>query len=275
MFIVQKIRCLAASLSICVLTVHPTSLLADPTMIVDPSMSAATTSEFQSAFSTALDDYRRYLGYEFPSSVVAVVSDRPEFVARQYADRRNANYAQKLQSFQQWIYGEATYRGIYYNLSNREYNNRADTTVRQNRIRSINHELFHILQYELVGTRSRNCCVPDRVPSVGPIWLMEGSASYFARVIGGERINDYIRFSRGQVRNLGGRNLDFLEIRRGMNEIQNGYEISAYATHLLVEQNGANSVIQFYQLLGQTGNWQSSFEAAFGQTPQQFYATFR
>jgi hypothetical protein len=246
----------------------PNEIVAQPTLVFDPALSNQQETELQALLEEVLARFESRLGYQFEPSTVMVFSADPAFLARDQTRRTGGSYSRKLQAFQSWINAEAGYRRIHVNLGGETWQRRQD------RRPLLTHELFHILQHELVGSRSRNCCQPDRVSSVGPTWLHEGSADYFERVVTGRDMKGYLQHARQQVRNLGGRQLDLLETRNGMNAVENSYAIGAYAVSQLVERAGISSVFSFYQGLGRGQRWDRAFESAFGQTPSDFYADF-
>lgn len=244
-------------------------IVLDPAL--DPTEAAFATKAIRTAEKIHLDTF----GFDFSSNVRAVISADPDFLAREYTKHQGGNFAQKRKAFANWITGEATWRGVYVNVSQRGYNTRADTTLAVNRQRMYNHELFHIMQYELIGSRAKKCCPPNSSREVGPIWMMEGSASYFPRVLERRGLQNYLQFSRKKLRNLGGKTLAVLETRNGMNSVKNSYEIGAYAVYLLVEDYGTASVIGFYQGLRRSSDWKKVFNENFGEPVDQFYARFR
>lgn len=247
----------------------PVKLVAQPALVLDPALSSQQEAEIRSVVGEVLGQYERRLNFRFKPNTVMVFSADPAFLARDYAQRTKSSYSRKLEAFESWIDAEAGYRRMHVNVGGQQWQRR------ENRQPLISHELFHILQYEIVGSRSRNCCQPDRVSSIGPTWLSEGSANYFERLVTGRDMNGYLRFSRQQVGNLRGRQLDVLETRDGMNSVDNSYEIGAYAVSLLVDEAGANSVFSFYQKLGRGQQWETAFANAFGQTADEFYASVR
>jgi len=244
------------------------------TIVLDPQLKEREAQFAVSAVRKTEDTFLKTFGFDFASNVRVIVSGSPDFLAKQYARHSGGNFSRKRQAFADWITGEAAWRNVYVNVSQRGYNTKADTTLAGNRQRFYNHELFHIMKYELIGSRAKKCCQPNSSREVGPIWMMEGAASYFPRVMEGRGLRNYLRYSRDQVRNLRGKSLATLETRNGMNSIDNSYEIGAYAVSRLVSDHGHASVIKFYQGLRRTANWRKVFEETFNQSVEEFYASF-
>jgi hypothetical protein len=139
------------------------------------------------------------------------------------------------------------------------------------------HEAFHLIQYELVGAKSRSCCNQERVSIVGPTWLTEGSAEYamyrHQSDVHGQNLRGMLNRSQTTVQQYQG-SLATLEVGNEFYSIRNSYSIGAFATHMLVEIAGPSSVPQFYLALRRSSDWKRAFESAFGLSVDEFYLRF-
>jgi hypothetical protein len=264
--ILFKIPALLVSL---ILLAPPNNLAAQPTLVLDPALSDQQLSEIQSVTGDVLTAFERSFSFQFQPSIVMVFSSDPVFLARDLSRRTGGPYEDNLRAYQNWIHAEAGYRRIHVNMASQSWQNRQD------RRPLIAHELFHVLQNELIGRRSANCCDPARIGSIGPTWLTEGSANYFERIITGRDMNGYLRFARQQVGNLGGNQLNVLETRNGMDSISESYDIGAYGVSQLIKRAGASAVFSYFQALGRGQRWERAFEGAFGLPHEEFYDGFR
>lgn len=262
----SRLRNIAITLLLCL---TPAFSSAQPTLLLDDALSDRKLNEIRQVVDDVTERYLEVLGYQFQPSTIMVFSSNPSFLAREHTNSTGSSYAENIQAFQNWINAEAGYRRVYVHVGKEGWQNRQD------RRPLIAHELFHILQNELIGRRSQDCCKPDRVGSVGPTWLSEGSANYYEHVILGRDTTGYIQFARRQIADLQGRPLSILETRDGMNSVANSYDIGAYAVSILVDTAGPSSIFSFYQGLGRGNRWQRAFEDAFSIKPQTFYENFR
>lgn len=142
-------------------------------------------------------------------------------------------------------------------------------------MRVIAHELFHVLQYELVGPRARNCCEPNsRIPIVGPIWMMEGAAQYvmlhFEHYATGRTLAGTMNWVAQQRWAFKGTLAD-LETRDQMSQHENGYWVGMMAAYRLSQKNGISSLADYWRAIGDGQSWQKALETAFGWSKEDTY----
>ena len=138
------------------------------------------------------------------------------------------------------------------------------------------HEAFHIMQYELAGSRALDGG-PDVVPSVGPQWLTEGTAEYVgyggiasAALIPMSQIRDqWIRRTKLTASPLRSR-----ETSRGLFGEPEPYQISPLAVDFLLATRSDRLLVAYYEAIGRGEVWQSAFASVFGKSVETFYAEF-
>lgn len=116
---------------------------------------------------------KRYDFTPSPETLVIASSD-PEFLAKAYSKARGLRLQpQYATDIDRWVFAIGFYRGMLLNLGSHI----ADDL--RNVEGAVLHEFFHVMQFELFGSKSKRCCVGDKIPMTGPVWFTEGSADYF------------------------------------------------------------------------------------------------
>jgi hypothetical protein len=148
-----------------------------------------------------------------------------------------------------------------------------------NRFRVAAHEYFHVVQFELMGPKLTNSfyMTPIGTPrSEGPNWLFEGSAEYVSwKALEGA---DLANIDQYLSDNPPAKNVDLrvLETPLGYSTSElEGLLVPLHAVHLLTNDAGPESLVRFYQVLGEGKTWQEAFAIAFGRTVEAFYSEFR
>lgn len=143
-----------------------------------------------------------------------------------------------------------------------------------NAIHMTAHEYWHTaIQYHLVGQR---CCRDSNAMSLfGPEWLVEGAAEYFATTVRQEMgIGSVAREMREYRRRIDpGIDLTELQSRRGFRENQ-GWDAGPLAVYLLVEETGFESLVTYYQAIGDGQAMEVAFQQAFGLSQEEFSEQF-
>jgi hypothetical protein len=128
------------------------------------------------------------------------------------------------------------------------------------------HEYVHTWQYALGG----------RACMVGPRWLSEGMAESLAYrslidagVIPAANLDV---FARRQLRNA--RYVTLRSLETAWPADANPFAVGYLAVDRMLAANGALPLRTFCARVGRGEAWQSAFTAAFGQTPDAFYASF-
>lgn len=145
---------------------------------------------------------------------------------------------------------------------------------------TIAHEYFHIVQGALVGPDiegQASMTPPDQHRPYGPTWLIEGSAEYFGyhvahaagRLSYAAKINEAKQGLSGFLVTLAA-----LEIPSAFHAEGRAYGIAFLAVDFLLRDHGLDGLIAYYKSIGNGASPDAAFQAAFGQTLQQFYVSF-
>lgn len=137
--------------------------------------------------------------------------------------------------------------------------------------RVLAHEYVHLLQGEMGGARQslRNARVQGH--KMGPLWLVEGAAEYFAERYSeqeletqGHPIAHWAIHAMSSQKNLGG--LQDLETELDIED----YGLAHFAVRLLAETAGEDAVFGFWRSLGRGMNWDQAFLDSFGVELREF-----
>jgi len=143
--------------------------------------------------------------------------------------------------------------------------------------RIVGHELWHVIQADLVGPKAKGCCTNNDEMSVfGPEWLKEGSAQWFGlRTIAELGKINLEREVRSYLRDVPADLVVFeRNSRKGFRDNRRSLSVGILATHFLVAQAGEYALPDFYRQLGRGSSWKVAFETAFGYSPEQFEVDF-
>lgn len=223
--------------------------------------------------------YSSELGVSIPSRTKVFASGDPKFLAKHNVAQKKipGHYKQAVKDWTNLRENEAIYGAIFIRTNSNSFNMDVGSGIKNQRMRVMVHELFHIVQYSLVGSRARNCCPSDRVPVIGPTWLVEGSSQYlmyyFEQERGISNLSGWKNHAGGLRKSFKG-SLSSFETRRGMDSNKDSYELAALAVHMLVSKAGMPALKLFWQELGNGQKWQTAFKTAFGTTSTEFYATY-
>ncbi len=236
-------------------------------------VTADVQASVREAADTAAKFYTESLGASLPEKTQAFVSGDAKFLARSYAKHTGAKLtAQIVKDWTSLRENAATYGAIFVRTNSNSFNMTNGNSVQGQRTRIFVHELFHVLQYGLVGPKAKKCCAFDRVPVVGPTWLMEGAAQYLQYFYEGPQTLSGWRNWALQQKQASSAALQSFETRKGMNAEPNAYDISALAVEQLVDKAGMTSLVAYWRGIGKGRTWQRAFKDAFGTTPAEFYA---
>ena len=252
----------------------------DFTVKPGPGASAESVALVEDGLAKSASLYAQLFGIRVSRTQNVYVSSDPTFLGRAYVDEKQIGhwYDEAVKVWTNQREAEAAY-GFFMLRSNASaFSGRGTAGLKRTLWPAVSHEVFHLLQYDLVGRKSRTCCRQDRVSVIGPAWLMEGSADYAAFQFGERYLDKQMRFElqRARVEALALKgSLAQLETGNSLYPLgQRGYAIGAYATHQLVERAGLQSVPDFYRRLARTSNWKQAFADAFGISVADFYARF-
>ncbi len=130
----------------------------------------------------------------------------------------------------------------------------------------VSHDYFRMLQFELAGGHSP-----------GPGWMVQGAASYARGVYdetakeGADRVQGYDRARRFAL--IGSVHVPSLEDPQDERDRASDH-LGFLATEWLVGFAGPAALHDYYALVASSEDWESAFEAAFGLSIDDFYATF-
>jgi hypothetical protein len=147
------------------------------------------------------------------------------------------------------------------------------------RLRVAGHEYFHIVQMELLGRRMTDLIFSTPVHQTrpeGPSWLFEGSADYVSwkaiESAGLTALDNHLT-SASVVNDTDITELEtFIEYYASP---ENRAILSLLAVDLLVGDDGARRLVDYYDAVGSGMRWPEAFWRIYGRTVDAFYAEFR
>ena len=138
-------------------------------------------------------------------------------------------------------------------------------------------EEFILLLYGIAGPNSLNSGQDD-IPRAGPRWLSEGTAEMTAYLaIDNARLANMasVRANWVQRTKSSPVTLERLAILRGRSEAgSNAWAIMPLAVERLVGEGGTAKALSYFERIGRGEQWEAAFAAAFGKSPDAFYAEF-
>lgn len=238
-----------------------------------------TTQALEEGFASVLELNEQLFGYRLIGPVNAYASSDPEFIAKAKMKERSIPKSYLSQQILAWTNErnhEAGYRFLLMKTNSQAF--RGGAKPQKGPLHQmLSHEVFHLIQYELVGSKARKCCNQNKVSVVGPTWLMEGSADYAMWLYSNAKFQMPMRRAVDEMRRKSAEykdSLSALETGNTFYQTQNAYFVGGYATHLLVKKGGPKNIISFYTSLRRTNSWKESFSAAFGLSVEDFYKEF-
>jgi len=134
------------------------------------------------------------------------------------------------------------------------------------------HELFHQVQYQLAGWMNLKFGMNAVLNGNGPVWMSEGSADVFSIRATDHWTQATYRDYSWKFLGESAPNLAALEredaLSRYARQIYAGGRLSVYR---LVDANGLESIISFYEDLGLLDSWKAAFRQNFGESAKDFY----
>ena len=241
------------------------------------------STEVQDFIRQATSDVSEFYSSEMdgsiPNGTKVFASGDAKFLAKNNVDQKNipGYYKQAVKDWTNLRENEAIYGAIFIRTNSHSFNLDFGSGVNTQRLRILTHELFHIVQYSLVGPRSKNCCPPNQISVIGPTWLVEGSAQYlmyhYEQKRGVSNFSGWLNHVQGFRTSFKG-SLASFETRSGMDANNDSYELSALAVHKLISKAGMPALKTFWQELGKDRKWKTAFKTAFGTTSDEFYASY-
>lgn len=138
------------------------------------------------------------------------------------------------------------------------------------------HELFHVVQNELVGPAGNGCCnEAQSLEHLGPSWLVEGGAEYVAfQLLAASGWKNYDREMKHQDRLAAdsGVTARQAETRGAYYSNPLAPAVGLVGTYELVGTMGPQVLPRFWQAIGAGEPWENAFEKSFGITVASFYA---
>ena len=178
----------------------------------------------------------------------------------------------------EWIRQNVWLNGERYGLGGKEHafinSSRLDGLHRHFQIQLGAHEFNHAQVYDLIEL---NLGGDDKTPAEGPLWLVEGTADFFAwQALSEGGIIPYgeVREDRLKYAKRIPDSLEAMETSQGFYSIYNSYDYAMLAVELLASRSGQSSLFQYYASLKPGTTWQDAFNSVFGMTVEEFYDLF-
>ena len=251
---------------------------APATYVVGPEIRSVEQERVRRGLDIGARYYRAALGRELPPFTAYAYND-VEAIIRAYAEHEPSS--SPAHARQIWGSGyqvaHATPRRVWFGPSY-FVGGRPDTSVESfGSLQIAAHEAFHLFQFELVGQQRLSVSGLDQIPTAGPWWLSEGSATYFAQLAvvreGLLRLSDLQDQWKRSTRSTGA-TLDALTTLRGQQEVGGAYHIYTLATELLLRGRDPKLVFAYYQAIAGGAAWPDAFASTFGRTHAAFVQEF-
>lgn len=222
--------------------------------------------------------FQSELGHYPQEQPTVFVSSDPEWLTENYLVDRNlgaAYWRGKRQSFEACNGGEAGYDSLFMCANSNVFSGDwFGSGLAAQRTFALAHEVFHILQFQLVGEKALGCCTSqDTVSIVGPQWLVEGSAEYIAFSIlnasGQIHFDREINWHSKKAREIGV-SLDKLTDQSGYYSEPNASSAGLIAAHVLHEMVGLSGFVKFWEEMSNEGDWRTAFRNAYGISEETF-----
>lgn len=155
--------------------------------------------------------------------------------------------------------------------------NKAWQTISEGeRIATVFHEYYHIVQYHLAGIEGVTYVFEDRVEGIYPYWLVEGSAEYVShRVAADNNLLSYEQSRNERIRAVRGERVPLSSIENDNKAGPDPYDIGFLATEYLVNNYGGQAALQkFWANHAVAANWKAAFQKSFGVSVDDFYQKF-
>lgn len=246
-----------------------------------PDIDVATAVDTRRGIQIVDEFFKSAFGSALKSPGTVYVSSDANWLADSYVSHLRANKGvrrEKVEWFAGCHGGEAGYGFLFMCASSDVFSGDwFGSGHAAQRSYALAHEYFHMLQYERAVGSLKGCCSGDTLKVLGPQWLVEGAAEYIAvRLLGDSGKMDFKREidwhtqKAAEVKST----LEKMQTRKGYYAEQRASSSGMIAAHLLAEKSGLGSLADFYSELGKGGGWARAFEAAFGVTPDAFYASY-
>lgn len=219
------------------------------------------------------------VGYRPPVPPAIYISADASWMTDGYAERtplRESDRADREAQFAACNGGEANYRMMFMCTKSKVFSEDWFGVGAQiQHAYALVHELFHVIQNELVGPAGNGCCNEQQsLERIGPTWLIEGGAEYVAFQLlssyGWKGFAKEMQHQATEARKSGLRAAD-VELRGPYYSDSDANYVGLAAAHEVAGTLGAQVMPRFWLELGQQHDWKAAFEAAFGITPASFY----
>ncbi len=134
------------------------------------------------------------------------------------------------------------------------------------------HEYAHGLQNELAGVHA-GPRLPSGEHTLGPKWLVEGSAEVFEEEF-------YATITRFSERSIGKHTRIMRSIDTPLNALRDkvsstpDYDVSQYAADLLGQRFGRAALLDYFAALRNATSWDDAFKVTFGMSIDEYEARF-
>ncbi len=244
-----------------------------------PDVSTALARETAASLLQADRFLEIAVGYRPPVAPAIYISADASWMTDGYAERtplRDSERADREAQFAACNGGEANYRMMFMCTKSKVFSEDwFGVGSETQHAFALVHELFHVIQNELVGPAGNGCCNEQQsLERLGPTWLIEGGAEYVAFQLlnsyGWKGLAKEMEHQESEARKSGLSASD-VELRGPYYSNSDANYVGLAAAYELAGTMGAQVMPRFWLELGQRRDWKAAFEAAFGITPASFY----
>lgn len=244
-------------------------------------------NEFGSITTQVMDFYQEIYNYAPVNSIsVIIVADEPDYAQRLQLEGYSKEQAMRTAKVSSGMFLNAKFSAsskiatIYtYSAGKLQYSNPtiiicADKSPTYlSRIRTVTHEMFHQMQWELRGNTQAHAWLIEGSAKVSEFvlleWLGKGSLASHRQIITNSLVNVKHKADPNDVKNGGPSWLKLME------ENKYPYEVSESMTDYLMRQVDKPLVVRYFALSGETGDRNIAFRKAFGMSYTQFIDDYK
>jgi hypothetical protein len=218
-------------------------------------------------------------GYRLGAAPAIFVSADPDWMTDAFVAETNLppnRWPDRRAQFAACNGGEANYRMLFMCSKSRVFSEDwYGAGLKAQRAYALTHELFHVVQNEIVGRQPDACCDDAQwVARMGPVWLVEGSAEYVAfRLLADSGRMNLKKEMANQASNARKSKLTASQVESRAAFYGNGRAASVgmVAVENLLGTIGLQALPRYWLGLASDVTRQHAFEDAFGITRQSFY----
>lgn len=245
-----------------------------------PNVPADQQQLVRDAIASGHEFFQSRLGTTVTRTTNVFVFDDIELLVDAYMEFLEIPSSQRSIIVDRWTndcHGEAGFGYIFQCTGHPDWDTDAfGFGLRNQRIKFILHEYIHVLQFDLAGPQP-DCCQSDQVSTIGPAWLVEGTAEYLNFLFFGDQgVLDFRRFMQGQqdfAKSISA-SLRELETQQGLRSEAGRGALAVVAVDFAVSLAELRALVDFWQAIGGGASWQTAFNSSFGLSIDEFYQEF-